>query len=521
MAQVTLKYSSSLSQSDPNQHPVCIIGQLQNLQSVSYEEIRMKIETRVTEETWKAAVNSLHPSPTASCPLWVSNATVAALPTKCSRHNAPSRSHSLTKIVKSFIMGGDEFFVIICERRDVYASACAVARAFPLYTRKNGGALTKRTVRVEFLLVGAERTPLADDELGLLHDAAHGIRLAAKIVDMPCSEMNTDAFLEEVKLVGTILGITPKIIRGKELDDQGFGGLFSVGKAAVHPPALAILSHTPEGASKTVAWVGKGIVYDTGGLCIKGKTAMPGMKRDCGGAAGILGAFYTAVRQGFNENLHALFCLAENAVGPEATRPDDIIRLYSGRTVEVDNTDAEGRLVLGDGVAYAYKDLKADIILDMATLTGAQGIATGKVHAAMLTNNEDWEPMCVRAGLNSGDLIHPMPYTPEIHFNEFASAVADMKNSVADRSNAQVSCAGLFIGAHIGFDYPGTWIHVDMAYPVHVGERATGYGVALLTTLFGQMTTNPLLRAIAPLQENGLAMNSNENASASKKIRLQ
>ena len=95
--------------------------------------------------------------------------------------------------------------------------------------------------------------------------------------------------------------------------------------------------------------MGKGIVYDTGGLSIKAKTAMPGMKRDCGGAAAILGAFMAAVENGFSENLHAVLCLAENSVGPLATRPDDIHTLYSGRTVEINNTDAEGRLVLADG----------------------------------------------------------------------------------------------------------------------------------------------------------------------------
>ena len=95
--------------------------------------------------------------------------------------------------------------------------------------------------------------------------------------------------------------------------------------------------------------MGKGIVYDTGGLSIKAKTAMPGMKRDCGGAAAILGAFMAAVENGFSENLHAVLCLAENSFGPLATRPDDIHTLYSGRTVEINNTDAEGRLVLADG----------------------------------------------------------------------------------------------------------------------------------------------------------------------------
>lgn len=101
---------------------------------------------------------------------------------------------------------------------------------------------------------------------------------------------------------------------------------------------------------------------------------MPGMKRDCGGAAAILAAFRLAVSSAFNQNLYAVFCLAENSVGPHATRPDDIHTLYSGRTVEINNTDAEGRLVLADGVCYAQKNLKADIILDMATLTGGQVI---------------------------------------------------------------------------------------------------------------------------------------------------
>ena len=99
----------------------------------------------------------------------------------------------------------------------------------------------------------------------------------------------------------------------------------------MHPPALAVLSHTPSGATQSIAWVGKGIVYDTGGLSMKTKTTMPGMKRDLGGAAAILGAFLVAVKAGFTQNLHAVFCLAENAVGPIATKPDDIHTLYSGR----------------------------------------------------------------------------------------------------------------------------------------------------------------------------------------------
>lgn len=504
-----LVFQSGLTKSDPQQTPVLILGQVKHLTQLKFQTIKSKLEPRVTEETFKVAVSGLHPSPTDSCSLYLNLATVAALPVKCSRHNTPSRAHAITRLVQVASVGVDESIVVVCERNDVYASACAVARAFPLYSKKTSGSTESdvTTVSVEFVIVGsnnsrensvAEGSDLSPLEITALDDAASGIRLAARIVDTPCNEMNVDHFLEEVHSVGRALNITPTVIRGKELAEKGFGGIYGVGKAAAVPPALAVLSYTPQTAQTTVAWVGKGIVYDTGGLSLKGKTAMPGMKRDCGGAAGILGAFYAAVKANFSHNLHAVFCLAENAVGPNATRPDDIHTLYSGRTVEINNTDAEGRLVLADGVVYAQRDLKADIILDMATLTGAQGVATGKYHAAVLTNNGEWEDLLLQAGLRSGDLVFPIPYCPELHFSEFSSAVADMKNSVADRSNAQSSCAGLFIAAHLGFDFPGNWIHVDMATPVHSGERATGYGVALLTTLFGSFCKQSLLQSIAP-----------------------
>jgi probable aminopeptidase NPEPL1 len=159
--------------------------------------------------------------------------------------------------------------------------------------------------------------------------------------------------------------------------------------------------------------------------------------------------------------------------------------MYSKKTVEVNNIDAEGRLVLADGCSYAHQHLNPRCIIDMATLTGAQGVATGKRHGAIYTNDEGLELSAVASGKASGDLVHPMPYCPEFFAREFDSDCADMTNSVADRSNAQVSCAAQFVGNHIeGFlDNGGKWLHIDMAYPVHAGERATGYGVALLYDL--------------------------------------
>ncbi|EKX46813.1 hypothetical protein GUITHDRAFT_159587 [Guillardia theta CCMP2712] len=273
------------------------------------------------------------------------------------------------------------------------------------------------------------------------------------------------------------------VIRGPELRDRGYGGIWGVGKAAVNQPALAILSYDPEGASQTVCLVGKGVMYDTGGLSLKISGSMVGMKADMAGAAGLLGAFYGLVESKVNKRIHLVLCLAENAIGPNALRNDDILRMYSGLCVEINNTDAEGRLLLADGVAHACKHLSPDILIDMATLTGAQLISTGKKHAALVCNSEELENRAIMAGKKSGDLCHPLPFCPEIFKDEFKSKVADMKNSVKDRSNAQSSCAGIFIHQHLPKDFKGEWLHVDMAGPAFVDERGTGYGVGLVMAL--------------------------------------
>ena len=192
----------------------------------------------------------------------------------------------------------------------------------------------------------------------------------------------------------------------------------------------------------------------------------------------------SAVQMRIPKKVTLILALVENAISQSALRNDDIITMRSGKTVEINNTDAEGRLVLADCVSYASSSkLDANLILDMATLTGAQGIATGQKHAAILCNQLELEHRVYDAGLISGDLTYPILYAPDLLMKEFNSKVADMKNPVKDRSNAQTSCAGHFIEAHLDEEYDGGWVHVDMAGPAVNGERATGYGVALVLAL--------------------------------------
>ena len=212
---------------------------------------------------------------------------------------------------------------------------------------------------------------------------------------------------------------------------------------------------------------------------------MEGMKSDMGGAAAVLGAFRALAGAGHRQRLTLLLCIAENAIGPASYKPDDILTLHSGKTVEINNTDAEGRLLLADGVSWAAREIEADIVIDAATLTGAQLVATGQLHAAIVSNDEALENLMVQTGRACGDLVHPLPFAPEFYKKEFASPIADMRNSVANRLNAQSSCAAQFVYWHME-DAPNAkhrrWCHVDLAGPAFPKDRGTGFGVALLAS---------------------------------------
>jgi len=399
---------------------------------------------------------------------------VGVLPENVSRHNSPSRAWAVSGVMRSAATKGSTMVVLCVDEADhAPAAALSVARTFPRYAAKKRA---QRTVQV------VAHAPEGPRPLAALQPAVDGVRLAADLVDRPPNELTTTAFVNEAEAVAQRTGATITVIRGDELPERGLNGIHGVGKAAEEPPALVVLDHG--GAEGGTCWVGKGIVYDTGGLSLKTKTGMPGMKSDMGGAAAVLAAFEAAVALGHAGPLTAVLCIAENAIGPGATRPDDVLRMYSGRTVEVNNTDAEGRLVLADGVAWVAKHRAPAVVIDMATLTWAQSVSTGQLHAALYCSDDDLERHAVATGRRTGDLAHPLPYAPELFRKEFRSSIADMKNSVKNRSNAQSSCAGQFVGNHLrAAGYQGPWLHIDMAGPSTHNARGTGWGVGMLLGL--------------------------------------
>jgi len=478
----SLSYVSSPS-ALPSAPTLVVVGRVDRL---SAADVRPLVP--VANAAWDAMLASLSTGDhgaSASTYVGAQKVVVAGLPEPCSRHNSPARPHAVADLVRGAVGGSKDATVLLAldEASHAIASGVAVSRALHRYSRKDtAGESTERTVTVAFQ---APDGAVPDDTVHRIGILAESARMAAELVDMPTSELTTTEFVRLARVAAGEVGASIEVIAGKELDDRGYGGLWGVGKAATELPALAILTWDPADAKgPTLAWVGKGIVYDTGGLSIKGKEHMPGMKGDMGGAAAVFGAFVAACKLQTKRRIYCLLCLAENAVGPESTRPDDILHMYSGRTVEVNNTDAEGRLVMADGVAHAAKHLAPDVIVDCATLTGAQLISTGKRHAGIVCNDDELEAKAVATGKATGDLVHPLPYAPEFYRKEFKSEVADLKNSVKDRMNAQSSCAAQFVAEHLG-DYAGKWLHVDLAGPSgYDNGRGTGYGVALLTELF-------------------------------------
>lgn len=411
--------------------------------------------------------------------------TLIALFDKVSRHVSETRSYEIYAALRSAARAEDGKVAIVLglgRAEHALGALYGVVRSYPLYSRKTGNK--NGLGRVHIALQTREGPATFSAET--FAQARDALSLAQRLVDMPTAELDTAAFEAEAR--GAVQGIphvTVHSIVGDELLSEGLRGLHAVGRTAMVAPRIVVLDYAPPGSegSAPIALVGKGLVYDTGGLSLKivGERMLT-MKCDMGGAAAVLGAFQLIARSGSPKRVVAVLSMAENAIGPNAYRPDDVITMHSGKTVEINNTDAEGRLALADAASYVARKYHPNVLIDAATLTGSQLIATGKHHAGLVCNDEGLEHLAVAAGLQSGDHAMPILFSAELHVPEFKSAVADMRNSVADRNNASASASGLWVYLHID-DLNLRWLHVDLAGPAFLDNRGTGYGVGLLHAL--------------------------------------
>ncbi|RMI13718.1 leucyl aminopeptidase family protein [Cellulomonas triticagri] len=324
--------------------------------------------------------------------------------------------------------------------------------------------------------------------------------LVRDLANTPSSTKDPEWMADRAVELARAAGLTTEVLGPRELAAQGFGGILAVGAGSASPPRLVTVTYDPAALppaddedataaptsrrAKHVVVVGKGITYDTGGISIKPREAMVPMKTDMAGAAVALATVLGAAAARVPHRVTAVLPLAENHFGASSYRPGDVLRMWGGRTVEIANTDAEGRIVLGDALAWADATLDPDVLLDVATLTGAASLGLGKQHAALYATDARLSGALEVAGAESGEAVWPMPLV-EDYTDAVRSDVADLRHVPQDGKYGGGSItAALFLREFVG---TRTWAHLDIAGPARatadkheVTEGATGYGARLL-----------------------------------------
>jgi leucyl aminopeptidase len=363
--------------------------------------------------------------------------------------------------VEGLLLGGYRFESFVPKR------TAPLVELVVLVTKQDLAAARKAAVRAQIL---AEATNASRD-----------------VANMPGNLLNPDTLATEAAEMAKRTGLKCRILDSRALKAGKFGGILAVGGGSPHAPRLIALEH--RGGAKGEAplvIVGKAITFDSGGISIKPASGMEEMIFDkCGGTA-VLGAMQALANLGLKRNVVGILAAAENMPSGTAYRPGDIVTMRSGTTVEVVNTDAEGRMVLGDALWWACNEYKASQVLNLATLTGACGVALGEAAAGSWTNNDGFHAQVLQAAKESSESLWPMPLFPE-HTRQIRSQVAHIKNSGGRLAGACTAAA--FLKEFVG-NTP--WVHFDIAYTSHrtkdqegLAAGATGFGVRTLVQLVG------------------------------------
>lgn len=333
----------------------------------------------------------------------------------------------------------------------------------------------------------------AQSRARVVAEAVHRVR---DLVNTPPSHLYPETFAAAVKAAAGEAPVEVSVLSEKELRQEGFGGILGVGQGSVRGPRLVKLSYSPEGASRHLALVGKGITFDSGGLSLKPPASMVGMKYDMTGAATVFAVTVAAAKLQLPVKITAWLCIAENLPSGSSIRPNDVLYIRGGKTVEVLNTDAEGRLVMADGLAAASEE-QPDAIVDVATLTGAQRVALGDRYVGTM-GNEDLVNELFDLSRQVGEQLWPMPLPAELR-PLLNSDVADIANVKIGSTAAGMLVAGVFLQEFVGFRPDGSripWAHLDIAGPAnnegsgfgYTGKGPTGVAVRTLIALAEQIS---------------------------------
>ena len=339
---------------------------------------------------------------------------------------------------------------------------------------------------VRKIVIEADDPKASSKAFKRLSGLADAVIIARDLVSEPANILYPEEFARRVKAL-TSIGLEVEILGEKEMKKLGMGALLGVGQGSVRESQLAVIQWkgAKDPDAQPIAFVGKGVCFDTGGISLKPADGMEEMITDMGGAAAVTGAMYALAARKAKVNAVGILGLVENMPDANAQRPGDVVKTMSGQTVEVINTDAEGRLVLADALWYCQNRFKPKFMIDLATLTGAIVVALGKDVAGLFSNNDDLSDRLLAASRSSGDTLWRMPM-PAQYDKNIDSAVADMKN-VGPRPGGSITAA-LFIQRFVN-GLP--WAHLDIASTAWkpnstvatIPSGATGFGVRLLDRL--------------------------------------
>jgi len=372
-----------------------------------------------------------------------------------------------------------------------YAGCYSYDKSAPLGARRGTGARSKGPAdgagpRVT-VVSGAGQSKAAKDAVARAAVLGAARDWARDLVNTPPNYLFPQSFADNVKrrVAGSPAKVAVSVLDDKALVKGGFGGIVGVGQGSVNPPRIVTMSYAPAAPKASVALVGKGITFDSGGLNIKPATGMVTMKCDMAGAAAVAATVLAAAELGLPVAVTGYLCLAENMPGGTAQRPSDVVVMRDGTSVEILDTDAEGRMVLGDGLCLA-SEKHPDWVVDIATLTGAQVVALGTEIAGVMGNDDAFRTRVVDAAGAAGEGAWPMPLPLELRA-KLDTPTADIAHK-GDRDGGMLT-AGLFLKEFIGEGIP--WAHVDIAGPAfkdkgpkgHHPKGGTGFGVATLLTL--------------------------------------
>jgi leucyl aminopeptidase len=342
------------------------------------------------------------------------------------------------------------------------AALAAAAQRFDKYRSKPPRA---DAPAVATLRCGAERIAGLRPALRRGLAEARALILARDLVNEPGGSLGPAALAARARRVARRFGLGCRILDQRALRRYGMGAILGVGRGSDEPPRLVHLSYRLRGAPRRrIALVGKGITFDSGGLSLKPAASMEDMKSDKAGAAAVLGVMSALAELRLPLEVHAILAAAENMPGGRALRPGDVLRTRSGKTVEVLNTDAEGRLVLADALTFA-QELGVDEVVDVATLTGACMVALGAQTAGLMGNSRPLVERLQRAAAEAGEKIWELPLVADYR-DQLRSAVADLRNT-GDRYGGAI-IAGLFLEHFIRRGQ--AWAHLDIAGPAFAGK---------------------------------------------------